>query len=72
MGRDTDATREARIARHRLREAHEKEADLIGAMSRAIDILDDMRLESSDRESLAAAALELAIGRKPRREIKPL
>lgn len=68
--RDSQATREARGLRRDLRDSQAREAALVDSIKIAIDVLDDMGINAYDREQRAAATLEAAIGRPPRRELE--
>lgn len=67
----SQAEKEARSARARLVVSQRKEAALVDRIKAAIDLLDNMGISAHDREQRAAATLEAAIGRPPRRKLEP-
>lgn len=65
------AEKDARAARARLTTSQAKEAALTDQIKAALLVLDDMGKSAYDREQTAAAILEVAIGRTPRRDPIP-
>ncbi len=67
----TQAERNLSRVRARLTASQAREAALTDQIRAAILVLDDMGSSAYDREQTAAAILEVAIGRPPRRDPIP-